>query len=50
MTTIENTMVIVANTRTELEKKIANFFSNGHKPMSEVIENKNGEFQIELTF
>ena len=50
MKTIESTMVIVANTRTELEKKIVNFFRNGHKPISEVMENENGEFQIELTF
>lgn len=48
MKTEYNTMVIVANTRTELEKKIVNLFEKGHEPISEVIET-DGQFQIELT-
>ncbi len=48
MKTEFNTMVIVANTRTDLEKKIVDQFHKGHEPVSDVIE-ADGQFQIELT-
>lgn len=49
MKTEYHTMVIVADTRTELEKKIVDQFSKGHEAVSDVIQTENGQFQIELT-
>ncbi len=48
MKTEYNTMVVVADTRTKLEKKIVDEFHKGHEPLSDVIE-ADGQFQIELT-
>ena len=43
-----NTIILEANTRTELENKIVSHISNGYKPTTEVFSNDEGKFLITL--